>query len=959
MRTSLAATGAVLLLACVGLRAQDGDVFPFPYRIHDFDNGLRLVTIPTGQPGTVAVHCVVSVGSRNEVEEGRSGFAHFFEHMMFRGTRNTTAAEQAAAFKAAGADRNAYTTDDYTDYHTTVPTEELATVLRLEADRFRWLAYDEKAFRTEAMAVYGEYNKNSSDPVEMLYERLRDTAFDRHTYKHTTMGFLRDIRAMPRMYDYSLSFFDRFYRPEYVTIVVAGDVDDEATRALVQREWVDGWQRGGHVADVPAEPPQTAPRDVHVAWPEPTSPWVAVAFKGPAFSVERPDKAALDLIAEFAFSKSSALYQSLYVEQRLVDALFTDFGDSTDPGLCIVFARVREPKDVAAVRDAILATCDALRTIPVDASRLDMVRCNLRYSFAASLDSAEHVAGAVAGIIARTRDPGAVGALHALYAKLTPADLQAAARRYLVASGRTIATLGHELEPPAPPADAADTAGGATGAALPAGYPGVLVPSPSPLVSLRLCFEAGAADDPPGKEGLAWVAAQLLARGSTTSRSYPELLEALFPMAADVTAQVDKELTVFRGTVHRDNLDDYYALLREMLTQSAFDAADLERVKADTITAIEIGLRRVDDEELGKEVLLGELYAGRPYGHLDQGTVSGVRSLTVDDVRSFVTARLLVPGPTIGLGGGFTPAFARRVAADFRGLGAAGDAATAAFPRRRGAQAAVFPPADASPAGGLDRNRLTIVEKTTRATGIHVGFPIAVTRDHPDWVALWLVRSWLGEHRSENSHLYQRLREIRGLNYGDYAYIEYFPRGGRLMQPPPNYARGSAVFSIWIRPVPHENGPFAAKAAWYELDRLCREGLDEARFEATRDFLSKFCALLLQTDDRRLGYALDQRWYGLDDFVGHVRDGLARLTLADVNRVIREHLRSDRLQLVVVTDDGARFRDALLGDAPTPISYETPPAADVLAEDAIIERLRIPLRSDDVRIVPVAEVFER
>src|SRR5690606_22203042 len=116
---------AALALAPM-VRSQDS-VFPFPYTISDFDNGLRLVTVDSGFPGVVAVHCIVSVGSRHEIEEGKSGFAHFFEHMMFRGTKNLTSAEQAAAFKAAGADRNAYTTDDYTNYHTVVPTEELET----------------------------------------------------------------------------------------------------------------------------------------------------------------------------------------------------------------------------------------------------------------------------------------------------------------------------------------------------------------------------------------------------------------------------------------------------------------------------------------------------------------------------------------------------------------------------------------------------------------------------------------------------------------------------------------------------------------------------------------------------------------------------------------------------------------------------------------------------------------
>ena len=259
----------------------------------------------------------------------------------------------------------------------------------------------------------------------------------------------------------------------------------------------------------------------------------------------------------------------------------------------------------------------------------------------------------------------------------------------------------------------------------------------------------------------------------------------------------------------------------------------------------------------------------------------------------------------------------------------------------------------------IEQNRLTIVAKDTRATGIHLGFPIDVTRAHPDWVALWLARSYFGQHRSENSYLYQRLREIRGLNYGDYAYLEYFPNGGAQFQPPPNHPRSRPVFSIWIRPVPHENGPFTLKAAWYELDKLVREGLTEEEFAATRDFLDKYCALLQQSDDRRLGYALDQRWHGVTDWLPFVRERLAALDVATVNEAIRRHLRSDRLQMVVVTDDAARFRDAILGDAPTPITYQTEPGPEILAEDAEIAPLRPQLVPDAVRIVPIDEVFVR
>src|SRR5690606_36732381 len=156
----------------------------------------------------------VQTGSRNEVEPGKSGFAHFFEHMIFRGMKKYLPEVYADILKKASADQNAYTMDDYTNYHITFTKDDLEKVLELETDRFQNLDYAESAFRTEALAVKGEYLKNYSNPTAKAYERVRDLAFYVHSYQHTTMGFIEDIEAMPDQMVYSKEFFDRWYRPE-------------------------------------------------------------------------------------------------------------------------------------------------------------------------------------------------------------------------------------------------------------------------------------------------------------------------------------------------------------------------------------------------------------------------------------------------------------------------------------------------------------------------------------------------------------------------------------------------------------------------------------------------------------------------------------------------------------------------------------------------------------------------
>jgi zinc protease len=414
--------------------------FPFPYTQEDLPNGLRLITIPTDSPNIVSVFIVVQTGSRNEVEPGKTGFAHLFEHVMFRGTEKYPPAKYEEVMRRAGAASNAYTSDDLTAYHATFSKEDLPQILAMEADRFRNLKYSAEVFKTETGAVLGEYNKNSSNPEQKLFEVLQDTAFDRHTYKHTTMGFLKDVQDMPNQYEHSLRFFDRYYRPEYTTIIVAGDVNARQVRALVDKEW-GGWKRGNYHADIPVEPPQKGARENHVEWPSPTLPWIVVAYKGPAYTDTQKDTAALSTLATLAFGNNSDLYQKLVVREQKVDILDGDSPRNVDPNLFGILARVKRAEDIPYVRDEILATVKRFQSELMPADKLEAAKKRDRYGFALRLDNAESVAGTVARFVALRRTPATIDRFYGIAAQLTPADLRDMARKYLVESGRTIVTL--------------------------------------------------------------------------------------------------------------------------------------------------------------------------------------------------------------------------------------------------------------------------------------------------------------------------------------------------------------------------------------------------------------------------------------------------------------------------------------------------------------------------------------
>jgi zinc protease len=441
-------------------RPSGGGAEAFPYKVSEttLANGLKVVAIPYDSPGTLAYLTLVRTGSRDEVEPGHSGFAHFFEHMMFRGTDKYSADRYNDVLKGMGADSNAFTTDDFTLYHIVGPASQLAAMADMEADRFANLKYSEDAFRTEALAILGEYNKNASSPFLPLEEKLRDLAFTAHTYKHTTLGFLADVKAMPGYYDYSRQFFDRFYRPENCVVVVVGDVQPRQVFDEVERRYA-GWKKGYQPAAILPEPPQRAPQTGHVDWPTPLQPILYDGWHIPAFSDRTVDSAALDVIAELLFAQSAPLYQELVVEKQWVDLLQGNADSHRDPYMFTVVARVKSADLVPKVRQRIENAFAELQTKPADARRLERIASHLRNGFALRLRTPQQVATQVSSFLALTGDVGSINRYQAQYARVTPADVQRLARTVFQPANQTTVTLSGPQAPP--PAGAGKPQGGA------------------------------------------------------------------------------------------------------------------------------------------------------------------------------------------------------------------------------------------------------------------------------------------------------------------------------------------------------------------------------------------------------------------------------------------------------------------------------------------------------------------
>ena len=497
----------------------------------------------------------------------------------------------------------------------------------------------------------------------------------------------------------------------------------------------------------------------------------------------------------------------------------------------------------------------------------------------------------------------------------------------------------------------------------------VLAPVPTdPTISFSLSFGVGSQDDPPGKEGLAYLTGQMLADASTENRSYEEILEALFPIASSYPVRVDREITTLTGRTHRDNIDLFFELYSDAYLRPAFDPDDFERIRSDAVNYLENQLRFSSDEELGKAALYESVFAGTPYAHPTVGTVAGLQSITLEDVRTFYERHFHQGNATPGLGGGFDDELRERFEASLAELPEALPGTYIVFDSPGGADeignqteatdSSVADPAIEPPA--LAGREVLLVSKPGADASISFGFPIDLSRGERDYYALWVANSWLGEHRNQASHLFEVIREIRGLNYGDYSYIEAFPNGGSLTMPPVNVPRRRQLFEVWIRTLPNHQALFALRAAIRELEDLVDNGMTQEEFDLTRSFLTKYILHFAVTTSRRLGYAMDDRFYdiGGDGHLARFGQMLRELTLEDVNTAIREHLQYENLKIAIVTGDAEGLRAAIAADTPSPIEYAQEKPEEVLAEDEEISTLPLGISEDRIYTVPVESMFQ-
>lgn len=463
----------------------------------------------------------------------------------------------------------------------------------------------------------------------------------------------------------------------------------------------------------------------------------------------------------------------------------------------------------------------------------------------------------------------------------------------------------------------------------------------SPLITFRIVLRAGSVNDWKGKEGINALTAFMIAQGGTSELKYQDVVARMYPWAASVNVQPDKEITTFVGNVHRDHLDEFYKLFSDLLLRPRFDPDDFTRNKDLALSFLEKNLRGTDDENLGKDAFLISLFKDHPYGTAG-GTVQGLRATSLDDVKAYYKQMYTTGRIWIGIAGGYPRSLVTRMKADFGKL-----------------PDGTFEPVALPAPQKVEGLEIDFVQKPARATAISMGHPLPITRKDKDFYALMVANSYLGEHRTFNGVLMNRLRGDRGLNYGNYSYIERFTGGtSGTTFPNVNTPLRQQYFSVWLRPVQPENAHFAVRAAMYELEKFVDKGLTQEDFEATKKFVTNYSKLWAQTLDRRLGYKMDSEFYETEYFIDRIEKELNTLKLADVNAAIKKYIDPKNMKVAMVTSDGQGLMDKMANNAPSPITYASPVSERILVEDKSISVLPLGINKTKSRVVPVEQLFE-
>ena len=758
-------------------------VQPIAFTTRTLANGLRVYALRDTTTPNVSVQVWYDVGSKDD-PRGRSGFAHMFEHLMFKATRNLVPEQMDRLTEDVGGYNNASTNDDYTNYYELVPANHLQRLLFAEADRMASLVVEPASFASEREVVKEELRRSTlARPYGKLFSTyLSAASYAVHPYARSTIGSIDELQAAS--IDDVRAFHATYYRPDNAVLVVSGNFDPAQLDAWIDRYFAPIKRPAGPIPRVTAvEPPRTAPvvRTVY----EPNTPLPAVMMSWHVPPDNATDTAALSVLQTvLATGESSRLYENVVYREQLAQdaAAFLDTKQGT--GNLIVYAILAGGKTVAAGEAALAREVARFRNAPVSSAELAEAKNQILTAAIKSRETAEGKAQLIASSVIVDGDPHAADRQLAAIATVTPADVQRVARRYLGANqsvtirylpdnarpaaggGDTIVVAptvrtvpvvppaniavvtpaigAARLLPPPPAAPIAATLPQPVETTLPNGLRVVTVERHTlPLVTAALIATGGDATDPAGRAGVAELTATLLTKGTAT-RSATDIARQIEALGGSIASGADRDGASVALTVKSDQLGTAMPILADVAMHPAFAAAEIERARAQTVDAVTVAMK--SPGELAGMVAGRAVFGTGPYAAPLAGTPSSLKAITAADIARSYAGTWAPARTTLVMVGDITPAAAAALAsARFGGWQTTGAAAPAPAPVTA-----------ATP-------RVIVVDMPSAGQAGVVVARAGIARADPRYYALSVGNTVLGGGFS--SRLSQEIRIKRGLAY--------------------------------------------------------------------------------------------------------------------------------------------------------------------------------------------------
>jgi zinc protease len=777
---ALAATPTKPKAPAVALQANAIKAPPIAYQQRVLSNGMKVFTSRDATTPNVSVQVWYGVGSKDD-PRGRSGFAHLFEHLMFKATRNMPSETLDRLTEDVGGFNNASTWDDFTNYYEVAPANHLERLLWAESDRLKSLVIDESVFASERDVVKEELRQRVlADPYGRFFAlSIPQQSFTAHPYQRPGIGSIEELDAAT--VDDVRAFHQTFYRPDNAALIVVGNFDQAKLDAMIDQYFGGIAKPTGDIPKVTVvEPARSGPKTVNTYGPNVPLPALAITWLAPA-AADKDAPALTVLDAILSAGKSSRLYDSLVYEQKIAQSVFSSAPSNAQPGLFSVGAIMAGGKTVQQGEASLRAQVARLRDGLVTPAELSEAKAGLLADAVRRREEIDGRGFAIGYALMTEGDVARANTNLAALQAVTAADVQRVARKYLADDKRTVirylpekdrpagekdntppipkvasvkydgpvTTLAPEGERQAPPQIAAPipaTLPTPTEKTLANGLRVIVAKSSDlPLITADLTVRGGASSDPKGLAGVSSLTAELLTEGTTT-RSATQVARETEALGANLEAGSGWEAASLTLSVTENNAAPAMAIMADVAQSPAFAATELDRVRAETLDGLSVAYQRPGS--LAGFATAPVLYAGSPYGHVAGGTPGSLPKIKRTDLAKTHAAYWRPDNAVLVLTGNLTPEAGFALA----------EKAFGGWKK----PASPAPAAPAAPSGYQPRNVVIDLPGTGQAAVV-LAKP-AITRTDPNYYQGVVANTVLGVGFS--SRLNQEIRIKRGLSYG-------------------------------------------------------------------------------------------------------------------------------------------------------------------------------------------------